>query len=588
MALMMDQGVVAQRHALRLINDDELRDATLNVFSQVAAACDSGDLVVLAARRLTCIYQVLLESGMAALPCEVVSDRVLDLSGSLAGRTVFVIDDSVIYGRTLDELLGRLNQMVGPSGHVRANVICVDEDRVLSGLLEGLNVVVSCRRSTVQTQRYSIDLARTMFANLVPYFTDFPVSAPLPIDATTYLGLHEIPGWSLVDTTSGVLAQPGISSYTFVADAEAQLRVRTLLGPSLGPFVSVIKLRAMVEYTSVGSRVRFVPLGLLSPLRIADLGRLLAAVADEIHVHEPKTGTDWETWDVKAQHRLLQMFCSVIVLREFWTSLKSRLPTFVDLTSSVINSSTVELNFGADRSDALRRCINAALKFTDPVDLGIPLASVDAPDSLVSVHSGITAALQLAKDYLSGEPIPSAPSSGHVLRTGDTVVQPFAGVFGLVSVLDRRAMDDARTSRDSAPGVRWLNEGLSLKQLANVASLDDEGDSAMRVSIAIDICNDLGMAVPTTHHDEPSGIVYRRYRVGENSFLGLQLAELAMEHGLAELSWLDSADSWIMQTFFSRTDTLDEVSTLLWPTEAPERTRSLVDMVLAQAPADLP
>lgn len=74
--------------------------------------------------------------------------------------------------------------------------------------------------------------------------------------------------------------------------------------------------------------------------------------------------------------------------------------------------------------------------------------------------------------------------------------------------------------RYSTKNDRRLRKGVSLPDLANAIG-SAEFERIMAVSLAIDVCNDLGIAVPQTQTRD--GVTQRQYRLGENAFLADEL-----------------------------------------------------------------
>ncbi len=83
---------------------------------------------------------------------------------------------------------------------------------------------------------------------------------------------------------------------------------------------------------------------------------------------------------------------------------------------------------------------------------------------------------------------------------------------------------DYAEGRDSARiGRRVLDLGFTTNELAYILAVNDDGldERTLRMitSLALDVGNDLGVAVPSTVTEGPDQLVYRIYRTGENAVL---------------------------------------------------------------------
>ena len=80
-------------------------------------------LVVLASRRLSCVHTMLLDAGMPPLDedgcCDVVFDRALDGDLRWQGDHVLVLDDMLVYGRTMSDRVDELRRALARDGSER-------------------------------------------------------------------------------------------------------------------------------------------------------------------------------------------------------------------------------------------------------------------------------------------------------------------------------------------------------------------------------------------------------------------------------------------------------------------------------------
>ena len=179
----------AAERSLQKISDVGLRRATARIFELAQRLVDAGevDLVVIAARRLSCLYQLLLKAGMPQLTgCLAISNRVLDADPHIDWATtrVLVLDDSVVVGTTLYRLCGDLKAR--GASHVICRSICVDSGQRADYLLEDLDFDATFTLESDAVSRYSKEVVVALFENQVPFFTDYPTTVPLTLGSRTW------------------------------------------------------------------------------------------------------------------------------------------------------------------------------------------------------------------------------------------------------------------------------------------------------------------------------------------------------------------------------------------------------------------
>src|ERR1700739_2911137 len=140
--------------ALQAVEDQDLRRGIVELFAQARARAQAGevDVVVLAARRLACVYQLLVDRGMEPLTshCDVVSDRFLDVPGPWSWRKVIVLDDSVVVGTTLLRIHGEISERIADDGRVSCLAVCVDTEQSADYLLKEVGLDSLFNRSSAE------------------------------------------------------------------------------------------------------------------------------------------------------------------------------------------------------------------------------------------------------------------------------------------------------------------------------------------------------------------------------------------------------------------------------------------------------
>lgn len=568
---------------LLTIEDPELRQSLLWAFEYARERAESGEVscVLLAARRLACVYQALLSMGFDPIPCPVVSDRVLDLESSsdLDAGKVLIIDDCMILGKTAARLINRVRESADDSRAVECVVVCGQKGVGSEQTADAHGIKVASWRPQSGVRTFALNLSQLLFENQIPYFTDFPSTKPLELPPGFLSRLLTVQGWRPVETTAILLWEAGLSSYSLVPDDNIRQRVEDRLGPAISSVLSLLKLRVIASSSNFGDRVVLVPLALLKPMTSHSVDNILEALANELKEREVFK-TDWRDWNHDAKYRTLQMFCSVVLLQEFLADSSDNDRNAFDFGPDLIDPSLFSLHFGSERVEALRTAVAASAGYSassavlrEPVQ-GAPTLG----PSSVEQEPGALLLRKACAELYKRVDLPVLPGVGEIARTGATFVVPMAQVFGYVGDLEDRYRETFSTANeDVSAGLRWLDDGVTLSWLAG--SLDGElgqGHDELLTSLALDTLNDLGIAVPTTVHDEDSDLIYRRYRIGEN----VQLANVWSHSKLKSERWAADGRSWLVRTFLSSVTAVAKPAQAVSPLDRPDVLSHLQEFVM--------
>ena len=447
-SVLVDRDERAYEAALASIADPNQRHTLIDTVADAVDAANNGtaDIVLLAARRMTCIYALLRESGMKAPERgTIVSDRFIELMspGAWAGKTVRLLDDTTVTGRTLEERAAIASRLVGDPALVDSRA-AVD--------LTGVN----------DDQSFGLhqQFAMAFGEGLVPFFTDFPVSAETTVDVLSFDNLLASRDWRAIDVTNAVIAGSGARAYSLFPNAEMIASFQDSLGESAA-LVEIVKLRVYAFDDGPNVKVRIVPLVLTKSLTSDSLTAWLKSVSIEA------SGNGEQITQALG-------IVSFMLSRQFLTEFAAR----------------VNEQLGID--------------FVEDVDfaqltLGSELDSIAGSDSLPTLE--ILRTTEDAPTREAIQPVFTWPngdeSHNHYAILGDDVVIP-----GFECLKSTQAKMGGR--RD--PG--WEKDATTLMTIASAGDMN-----LLTASLAIDVLNDLGYAVPAPlAHD---GQVFRGYRAGE-------------------------------------------------------------------------
>lgn len=346
-----------------------------------------------------------------------------------------------------------------------------------------------------------LQFAQVLGRDLVPYFTDFPVSWTETSGLAEWASLLQQPSWLTAEVTSAALGGSRVRSFTLLPDRDFLETLRE--DPVLGrPFVELAKVRLFCSATSQEVRFRAVPLVLLAPLTsssVALAGKALRLPTEESAQREQVAG---------------------VLAYLAW---KLMLGAFVTFTrglglhlSGQVDELAEEVVLGATLRRHLAGLTHAEL--TNAFDALVPVDDADA-----EFGRGLPGAtLRWDTADVAG--------SGAQAIVGDDMVGPFA--------------DAQRVLRGLDPDPQgWHRSATRLRTAAR-----DQGTNAATVSLAVDVLNDLGWSVPAFYEDD-SAVIERGYRQGEStpditpaaSRLGGELASLPISLLIVDPTTLDPA-----------------------------------------------
>jgi hypothetical protein len=515
------------------ISDTELRGAIRTLFAQAQTLIDKGRVqaVILAARRLACVYQLLVESGQPELHGAVIlSDRLMDLALSADIRGVLILDDSVVLGTTLARLTEEVRQHC-PQAEVLVRCVVVDRQQRVGFLVEELGLQALEERDTGEVRQFSADLARCLFRRQVPFFSDFPVSGRFRVSRERWLEHLCQPQWLVADVTPPILEGGALQAFAQVPDEGLRSNVLSRLPPELAELVDAFKIRSYTRTDADDFEIVLVPLALLAPATLETIEACMFAVTRD----SAPDAEVWSAWDARTRQRYLQYYASVCILADYWRLFRGVEALVAEDMEALLAPVPLRLLFGELAEQLRPALIKAALEFTtlpagshpQPVQLRYERPR---PSKLLN-QPRIQELLFATREMLDGIGIPPRPDIGTLTKVGLVFAHAISSIFGYVddtveaeqrrqiqALPDHKAYDDWLTSS----GGRVLDQGLTLSELTRALvpeSMASDAWARSLVAFGIDIGNDLGIIVPVTQVDDDRGIVYRCYRLGETAFI---------------------------------------------------------------------
>lgn len=522
------------------VSDPELTDALGQLFSDAQTIVDEGraDVVLLTARRLACVYELLVRQGMSPLTgCQVVSDRYLDIAvkDDWTDVRVLVLDDSVILGTTLYRLRQRLLRL--GVAEVLFRSVVLDAQQHAPYLIDAIGLQPICRRRKADVEKFSLELVRGLFKRQIPYFSDFPPTVPLSMTAEQWQSLVASSHWLVADVTAPLLddrhEESHHAAYSHIPHGGTLELLLDRLPGGLAHLVDSFKIRSYAEAdTDKSVGVVFVPLALVRPIHADHLDDALHTVSAYLAPETDLALTlGCEDWAPEAKHRLLQLFVSVCGLAVFWDTLSMAPP----LSQDTFERLPLELHFG-QKVDTVLATVGHVVDLMTGVhshqDGPVLPPRIDEPsEAPFLADSDLGELLWSTREFLSQLSRPAKPSPGELTKIGIMLTQPVVSIFGWIHATAEMKQREKIRSLGSTEAYdeyvetaepRVLNQGLTGRELVRALMPDSLGGDAWTrslVMLGIDAGNDLGIVVPITKVDEKHKVVYRCYRLGETAYL---------------------------------------------------------------------
>lgn len=517
------------RRELVLGQFDPSWTASLLEFAKDIARADA-EAYVFMARKSLCLYDVLVGLGAPPVERALLSDRALDcdLEG-LHGKRIMLVDDTLILGTTLAKAQRRLARLPGTT--IESVVFCRNTDWSDDRVFRPDRVYLDLPDHGTQTFCASEVLAFSLFPR--PYVSDFPMLGPLRVRDTELQSLLSATEFATRNLSSSLQQANDVSVFTFFPGQALVDELRRSWGPELASLVDLVKVRAFGRRSQDATFFQVVPVVTLKPLQADDIAGITEHLLGRL---APKAGTDTERvlHDIRtpvAQQRLIGYLLGASLGRRWLGSTERDLQREVPAQFNQIECDRL---FGPWVGPAVQRLSEATDLLLEP-----------APATPVRWIPAKPPAEALA---LAGEALPEMTSAQCEVRADqDLIVADFCRAFlRLYDAREIPARNEVRrlgalaldAGPDEAPNRDRLEFGLAWSSLLDwfctTYGAGRGTDTTATLSLVLDICNDLGIAVPVTSYRD--GVVMRGYRHGEDVKFADSEPDLvlSMVHGFLE------------------------------------------------------
>ncbi len=262
--------------ALAPIRDVSMRWHIVSVFLALHRldGSDQKTVVVLAARRMACLYAVAYQCGFR--PGDgvvIVSDRLSPLQNpdKWKGSLVILLDDILITGRTFRT---RRKALAKTARQKPLGCVIFVARRAKRSYRRSV-LPSPMRISKADAQAFSTQLSLVLAEAMIPLITDYPISELRSVSREELvLGIGH-PQWRSFEVTNSLAAGKGVRAFTFLPSFDL---AEIGLPPEI---IEVCKLRVFLRGEGNGYKARVVPIVGFRPVESEAASRYLADLGIE-------------------------------------------------------------------------------------------------------------------------------------------------------------------------------------------------------------------------------------------------------------------------------------------------------------------
>lgn len=477
------------------------------------------DFLIFMARKALCLYDVLLYIGIPPIEKCVLSDRVLDMClDPFKGKKIALIDDTLILGTTLYKTKKTLESI---ANEVSVHVFCTDNDWWSKDLIMPDSNVLELNDDRLLN--FCTAEIRALSLLPRPYIVDFPLTSNFFIKESNFHLLLSCVEWVGQRISSQLQMKNGVEIYTFFPTEDILSELKVSFGEPIYSCFDITKIRLFARKSTDGYFIQLVPMITLKPLTYKHAEGLFFTFINKLN----------NISDISVDNIVHYFNSPVSCFRGIQYLLSSFLGTrFIDSLTSTMgqqikieyDGAEIDRHFGPWLHDEMiGACKNAYSAFS--------LSSSNGADFIEVNHAKLPYEIRkyTKEKFRTCRSVYGNIFKGRKKRQGKEVLffpsitEVFLHLFDTeelpareeVKRLGIRAVDGPP---ESAPHRNRLNIGIPwvsiIDYLGKLYDIVITKDIENLLSLTLDTCNDLGIAVPVTCCQK--GIVYRGYRHGED------------------------------------------------------------------------
>lgn len=474
------------------------------------------DVFLIMARKAACFVECLEELSLTKLQGQVVTDRVLDMNTNwLQGKDVVIVDDAIVSGTTIYEVIQQLN--TAGVARIRVVVICTNVDWFVPSLLHDNNGKSYLEEPYMQLRNEeciqvcsSIVTALSIFPR--PYSVDFPMYKDTRISESVFSQVLSHYLWESDDISTTIQNENDIVSLTLTPNETFISNLDSILGFAFSKLV-ICKIRLYgksiesqrVPYSKSRNRhnrsarkiynLRVLPIVILKPIHTQDINAIFESIAGSVDENGEFLIANFTS--AASRLRLIQHLVANYLGR-LWID---NITHFTDSKISLVQD---------DRS----------INFLYPPHL-LPVIH-----GILAQHHPIFKSVNYQEIAAPFDPTPeykSAILGDDLLSITAKLTEPFIHLYHHKELLSRQLVKIHGKEVFGQPEyksiVTRLKKGFPITFLDNIVQyVAGKYDHKKLVSLFLDKSIDLGIVVPIT--GEKNGVLFRAYRHGEDVVFG--------------------------------------------------------------------
>lgn len=469
--------------------DNAERIALEAFLRRVERASAKADIIVVMARRAWCLLSVFRLLGRFGSDKPIISDRTLDWAPHLiVGKSVLVVDDCIVTGSALGQVLRQLRK----AKSVHIEVFAYNKEK-----LNTANVTPPPECLAFSSQQISEICSNIVdgFSLVpIPYATDFPLYTNLTLTQAGLFSITHATEFHVHDLRTPAQVEQLVFNYSLLPRIPVRRQFEEQIGLSLPPD-TLIKVRLLGRHLKRPPEAIWavaVPMVVLPAIAAEEIDRILQPRIQAYLTQEPTSQaaslpvllTCKNPECYKAKFRLLSALLAAEIMRTFAAILEDNYS--VNLRKAKLVGMEHLLDGRDSRLFSLTEGVGRALPTSRPLTaLTILPATAGTPPTSLADTSSLF----------------------------DMLMAPFVTL-----AKENEAVKKADLFTPTQRPEPGLQRTLSLQSLRDiVADLAAQGvDTLSATSVFIDDAVDRGFVVPETHWSEQPSAVSRGYRYGEN------------------------------------------------------------------------
>lgn len=483
------------------------------------------DYIIFMARKAVRLHDLLIAAGSPQPRATIVTDHILDQSlDHLAGKSVALVDDTLIVGTTLAEAHRKL-EAAGVTD-IKKIVFAIDQDNWCEELCKVDRHFA--RLSERQMLTFCAAEVEALSLAGIPYLTDFPFSRRIRVTRAQLEMLYAQPGWDSYSLTTEMQEAEDVFYYTHLPTTAHWAHFSDVIG-QLWRIVEIAKVRSFVFTPEHRQHhlARVIPIVTLQPLdedRIADLFDRLLKELNEIGDGHTETLRRHLT-GARAKLRFLQYFLGLVVGEDYLINLATSLERQRPLTFDPREAVRLFGPWLRPEIDALH--VAAAALARGGHAPRMPRA-VTRPAPLPAEVRDVG---RIDLETLFGQRDKASDQEPRTLFSD--LVRIFVELHQQYEIPARREVHTygariEEASPDEAPGRNRLKMGITWGVVSDFLSKRAKSEKpfpSMQLSLMLDALIDIGVAVPILA--DRDGTFFRAYRHGEDALFAENEAALA-------------------------------------------------------------